>query len=102
MSRAGHSARAERALILVCAAASAYMNVSAADVASPGSVAAYAVAPVALAMVDRVGLLAWLVAELADVVGEYRVYHLVKGLPGVDGDRAECAQAGLISGQKAA
>ena len=55
LSRAGQSARAERALILACAAASAYMNVSAADVASPRSVAAYAVAPVALAVVvDRV------------------------------------------------
>ena len=55
LSRAGQSARAERALILVCAAASACMNVSAADVASPRSVAAYAVAPVALAVVvDRV------------------------------------------------
>ena len=55
LSRAGQSARAERALILACAAASACMNVSAADVASPRSVAAYAVAPVALAVVvDRV------------------------------------------------
>ena len=55
LSRAGQSARAERALILACAAASPYMNVSAADVASPRSVAAYAVAPVALAVVvDRV------------------------------------------------
>ena len=55
LSRAGKSARAERALILACAGASAYMNVSAADVASPRSVAAYAVAPVALAVVvDRV------------------------------------------------
>ena len=55
LSRAGQPARTERALILACAAASAYMNVSAADVASPRSVAAYAVAPVALAMVvDRV------------------------------------------------
>jgi hypothetical protein len=55
LSRAGQSARAERVLILLCAAASAYMNVSAADVASPRSVAAYAVAPVALAaVVDRV------------------------------------------------
>ena len=54
LSRAGQSARAERALILVCAAASAWMNVSAADVASPRSVTAYAVAPVALAVVvDR-------------------------------------------------
>ena len=55
LSRAGQSARAELALILLCAAASACMNVSAADVASPRSVAAYAVAPVALAVVvDRV------------------------------------------------
>ena len=55
LSRAGQSARAERALILACAAASAYMNVAAADVASPRSVAAYAIAPVALAVVvDRV------------------------------------------------
>ena len=54
LSRAGKPSRAERALILACAAASAYMNVSAADVASPRSVAAYAVAPVALAVVvDR-------------------------------------------------
>jgi len=55
LSRAGQSARAERALILLCAVASACMNISAADVASPRSVAAYAVAPVALAVVvDRV------------------------------------------------
>jgi Protein of unknown function (DUF2637) len=55
LSRAGQSARAERALILACAAASAYMNMAAADVASPRSVTAYAVAPVALAVVvDRV------------------------------------------------
>ncbi len=55
LSRAGKSSRTERALILACAMASAYMNVSAADTASPRSVAAYAVAPVALAVVvDRV------------------------------------------------
>ena len=55
LARAGQSARAERALVLACAAASAYMNVSAADVASPRSVAAYAIAPIALAVVvDRV------------------------------------------------
>jgi hypothetical protein len=55
LSRASQSARAERALILACATASSYMNVSAADVASPRSVAAYAIAPVALAVVvDRV------------------------------------------------
>ena len=55
LSRAGKPSRTERVLILACAAASAYMNVSAADVASPRSVAAYAVAPLALAaVVDRV------------------------------------------------
>jgi len=55
LSRAGQSSRAERALILACAAASSYMNVAAADVASPQSVTAYAVAPIALAVVvDRV------------------------------------------------
>ncbi len=55
LSRAGKSSRTERALILACAMASAYMNVSAADTASPRSVVAYAVAPVALAVVvDRV------------------------------------------------
>ena len=55
LSRAGQPSRAERALILACAAASAYMNISAADVASPRSVTAYAVAPLALAaVVDRV------------------------------------------------
>ncbi|MGH3189413.1 MAG: DUF2637 domain-containing protein [Streptosporangiaceae bacterium] len=55
LSRAGKSSRTERALILACAAASAYMNVSAADTASPRSIAAYAVAPIALAVVvDRV------------------------------------------------
>jgi hypothetical protein len=55
LSRAGQPARAERVLILLCAAASSYMNLSAADLASPRSVAAYAVAPVALVVVvDRV------------------------------------------------
>ena len=55
LSQAGKSSRAERVLILACAAASSYMNVAAADVASPRSVAAYAIAPVALAVVvDRV------------------------------------------------
>ena len=55
LSRAGKSSRTERALILACAVASAYMNVSAADTASPRSVVAYAVAPIALAVVvDRV------------------------------------------------
>ena len=51
LSRAGKSSRAERVLILACAAASSYMNMSAADVASPRSVAAYAIAPIALAVV---------------------------------------------------
>jgi hypothetical protein len=55
LSRAGKSSKTERVLILACAAASSYMNISAADVASPRSVAAYAVAPLALAVaVDRV------------------------------------------------
>ncbi len=55
LSPAGQPARAERALILACAAASAHMNISAADVASPRSVAAYAVAPLApTVVVDRV------------------------------------------------
>jgi hypothetical protein len=55
LSRAGKSSRTERALILACAIASAWMNVSDADTASPRSVVAYAVAPVALAVVvDRV------------------------------------------------
>ena len=51
LSRAGKSSRTERVLILACAVASAYMNVSDADTASPRSVVAYAVAPVALAVV---------------------------------------------------
>ena len=54
LSRAGQSAWAERILILACAAASSYMNVAAADVASPRSVAAYAIAPLALAVVVAV------------------------------------------------
>ena len=55
LSWAGQSARAERILILAGAVASSYMNVSAADVASPRSVTAYAIAPIALAVVvDRV------------------------------------------------
>ena len=55
LSRAGKSSRTERALILACATASAYMNVSDADTASPRSVAAYILAPLALAVVvDRV------------------------------------------------
>jgi Protein of unknown function (DUF2637) len=55
LSRAGKSSRTERALIMACAAASAYMNVSAADVSSPRSVVAFAAPPVCLAIVvDRV------------------------------------------------
>ena len=55
LARPGSPARTERALILVCAIASAYMNLPDADTASPRSVVAYAVAPVALAVVvDRV------------------------------------------------
>ena len=55
LSRAGKSSRTERVLIMACAAASAYMNVSAADVSSPRSVVAFAAPPVCLAIVvDRV------------------------------------------------
>ena len=55
LSRAGKSSRTERALILACATASAYTNVSDADTASPRSIAAYILAPIALAVVvDRV------------------------------------------------
>ena len=55
LSRAGKSSRTERALILACAIASAYMNFSDADTASPRSVVAYVAAPVFLAViVDRV------------------------------------------------
>jgi hypothetical protein len=55
LSRAGKSSRTERALILACAVGSAAMNYAAADTASPRSVAAYTVAPIALAVVvDRV------------------------------------------------
>ena len=54
LSRAGQPARTERALILLRRRV-AYMNVSAAKVASPRSVAVYAIAPIALAVVvDRV------------------------------------------------
>jgi hypothetical protein len=55
LSRAGKSSRTERALILACATASAYMNVSDADTGSPRSIAAYILAPLTLAVVvDRV------------------------------------------------
>jgi hypothetical protein len=55
LAMAGQSARIERALIVVCAAASAGQNYAAADVTSPRSVAAYIVPPLFLALVvDRV------------------------------------------------
>ena len=55
LAMAGQSARIERALIVVCAVASAGQNYAAADVTSPRSVAAYVVPPLFLALVvDRV------------------------------------------------
>jgi hypothetical protein len=55
LAMAGQSARIERALIVVCAVASAGQNYAAADVTSPRSVAAYIVPPLFLALVvDRV------------------------------------------------
>ncbi len=55
LARAGQSARIERALIVVCAVASAAQNYAAADVTSPRSVAAYVMPPLFLALVvDRV------------------------------------------------
>src|SRR5581483_788004 len=39
---------------------------------------------------------------MARFVAEYRVNHLVEGLPGVNGNRPECAPALLISRQAAA
>jgi hypothetical protein len=55
LAMAGQSARIERALIVVCAAASAGQNYAAADVTSPRSVAAYVMPPLFLALVvDRV------------------------------------------------
>lgn len=55
LARAGKAARVERALILVCAAGSAGMNLAAANDGSPRSVAAYTMPPVFLAIVaDRV------------------------------------------------
>jgi hypothetical protein len=55
LAMAGQSARIERALIVVCAVASAGQNYAAADVTSPRSVAAYIVPPLFLAVVvDRV------------------------------------------------
>jgi Protein of unknown function (DUF2637) len=55
LARAGQPARAERGLILACAAASGVMNFAAADDSSPKSVLAYVLPPVFLAVVaDRV------------------------------------------------
>ena len=54
LARAGLPAKTERALVLVFACGSALMNYAASDVASPRSVAAYVMPPVALAIVvDR-------------------------------------------------
>ena len=39
---------------------------------------------------------------MARLVAEYRIHHLIEGLPGVNGNRPECAQAILISRQEAA
>ena len=55
LAMAGQSARIERALIVVCAVASAGQNYAAADVTSPRSVAAFVMPPLFLALVvDRV------------------------------------------------
>jgi hypothetical protein len=55
LARAGKPARAERLLIIGCAAGSAVMNYAAADVTSPRSVLAYTMPPIFLAIVaDRV------------------------------------------------
>jgi len=55
LAMAGQSARIERALIVICAMASAAQNYAAADVTSPRSVAAYVMPPLFLALVvDRV------------------------------------------------
>jgi len=55
LAMAGQSARIERALIVVCAVASAAQNYAAADVTSLRSVAAYVMPPLFLALVvDRV------------------------------------------------
>lgn len=55
LAMAGQPARLERALIVVCAAASAAQNYAAADVTSPRSVAAYVTPPLFLSLVvDRV------------------------------------------------
>jgi hypothetical protein len=55
LAMAGQSARIERALIVVCAVASAGQNYAAADVTSPRSVVAYVLPPLFLSLVvDRV------------------------------------------------
>jgi len=55
LARAGQPSRSVRFLIMICAAASAGMNIAAADPASWRSVAAFAAAPVFLAVItDRV------------------------------------------------
>jgi Protein of unknown function (DUF2637) len=55
LARAGQPARAERGLIMACAAASGVMNYAAANDASPKSVLAYVMPPLFLAVVaDRV------------------------------------------------
>ena len=51
LAMAGQSARIERALIVICAVASAGQNYAAADVTSPRSVAAYVMPPLFLALV---------------------------------------------------
>ena len=55
LARAGLAAKAERALVVACAAGSAVMNYAAADVTSPRSVLAFCMPPMFLAVVvDRV------------------------------------------------
>ena len=55
LAMAGQTARIERVLIVVCAAASAAQNYAAADIHSPRSIAAYLMPPLFLALVvDRV------------------------------------------------
>jgi hypothetical protein len=55
LARAGKPAKAERLLIIGCAAGSAVMNYAASDVTSPRSVLAYTMPPIFLAIVaDRV------------------------------------------------
>jgi hypothetical protein len=55
LARAGLAAKAERGLVVVCAAGSALMNLAAADAGSPRSVLAWVMPPIFLAIVvDRV------------------------------------------------